>query len=73
MKKIIIVGLLLVSIFLFSACAKQKPENLVGQGSAIPQQTKESSLTAKLINDDYVLGNQDAPAYLNIAMEKVEL
>jgi len=36
MKKIIL--LLVLSIFLFSACSRQNPEDLVGQGTPVPQQ-----------------------------------
>ena len=36
MKKIIL--LLVLSVFLISACAQQKPEDLVGQGSSVDQQ-----------------------------------
>lgn len=36
MKKIIL--LLALSIFLISACAQQKPEDLVGSGTPVPQQ-----------------------------------
>ena len=53
MKKIIL--LLLLGIFVVSACSQQKPENLVGQGSDVPQQqnnqtqtlVKEFRMTAK--------------------------
>ena len=36
MKKIIL--LLVLSIFLISACTQQKPEDLVGQGNPVPEQ-----------------------------------
>ncbi|MBI2652929.1 cupredoxin domain-containing protein [Candidatus Woesearchaeota archaeon] len=36
MRKILLV--LVLSIFLISACAQQKTENLVGQGTPVPQQ-----------------------------------
>ena len=55
MRKIIL--LLVLGIFLVSACAQQKPENLVGGGTPIPQneisaaaqsgQVKEFKMTAK--------------------------
>ena len=55
MRKIIF--LLMIVIFLISACAQQKPENLVGGGSTIPQneikaatqsgEVKEFKMTAK--------------------------
>jgi len=52
MKKIIL--FLLLGIFFISACAQQKPDNLVGQGSDVQQQTnqtqgpvKEFRMTAK--------------------------
>ena len=50
MKKII--ALLLMSVFLFSACTRQKPEDLVGQGTQLPQiqaqgEVKEFKMTAK--------------------------
>lgn len=42
MKKIIL--LFVLSVFLVSACAQQKPEDLVGQGTPVPQQeTQEQS------------------------------
>ena len=40
MKKIIL--LLVLSIFLLSACAQQKPEDLVGQGTPVSQQVPAS-------------------------------
>lgn len=68
MRKIIIVGLLLVSIFLVSACAQkqvERPEDFIGKGTPVTQQVqaddKSSTLTDKLIEDDYVLGNANAP------------
>lgn len=39
MRKIIF--LLVISIFLVSACAQQKPESLVGQGTPVPQPAQE--------------------------------
>ena len=52
MKKIILV--LVLSIFLISACAQQKPEDLVGQGTPVPEgnavssgEIKEFTMTAK--------------------------
>ena len=52
MRKIIL--LLVLGIFLVNACAQQKPENLVGGGSIVSQQTsiqsgevKEFKMTAK--------------------------
>ena len=50
MKKII--ALLLISVFLFSACTRQKPEALVGQWTQLPQvhaqgEVKEFKMTAK--------------------------
>ena len=55
MRKIIL--LLVLSIFLVSACAQQKPENFVGKGTPVPQnevsaatqsgQVKEFKMTAK--------------------------
>ena len=55
MRKIIL--LLVLSIFLVSACAQQKQENFVGQGTPVPQnevsaaaqsgQAKEFKMTAK--------------------------
>ena len=52
MKKIIL--LLVLSIFLVSACTQQKPEDLVGQGTPVPEQVstpssevKEFKMTAK--------------------------
>ncbi len=61
----LLTSLLLISIFLLGACAKQKPEDFVGQGSTVPQtqagDNSASSETAKLIGDDYILGNQNAP------------
>lgn len=50
MKKIIL--FLVLGIFLISACAQQKTENLVGQGTPVPQapsqgEVKEFKMTAK--------------------------
>ena len=41
MKKLVL--LLVLGIFLISACAQQKPENLVGGGSPVPQQEQQTS------------------------------
>ena len=51
MKKLLL--LLILSIFLISACTKQKPEDLIDKGTPIPQQSlasgeiKEFKMTAK--------------------------
>ena len=42
MKKIIL--LLVLGIFLISACSQQKPENVVGQGTPVPQQTSGNAV-----------------------------
>ena len=44
MRKIIV--LLLISIFLVSACTQQKPEDLVGQGTPVPQQEIKQQVPA---------------------------
>ena len=41
MKKIIL--LLVLGLFLVSACAQQKPENLVGGGTPVPQQETQKA------------------------------
>ncbi len=41
MKKIIL--LLVLSVFLVSACSQQKPEDLVGQGTPVPQQEQKQT------------------------------
>jgi len=40
MKRILL--LIVLSLFLVSACAQQKPEDLVGQGSSVQQNTKQA-------------------------------
>ena len=41
MKKIVL--LLILAVFLVSSCSRQNPEDLVGQGSEVPQQKSASS------------------------------
>ncbi len=46
MRKIIL--LLVLSIFLISACAKQNPKDLVGGGTPVPQQNTQTTTTAAI-------------------------
>ena len=45
MRKIIL--LLVLSIFLVSACSKQKPEDLIGQGTDVPQNNATDTQNAQ--------------------------
>ena len=42
-KAILFLALLVLGMFLISACSQQKAENPVGQGTPVPQETKQTS------------------------------
>lgn len=42
-KAILFLALLVLGIFLISACSQQKAENPIGQGTPVPQETKQTS------------------------------
>ena len=66
MRKIIL--LLVLSIFLVSACAQQKPENLVGGGTPIPQNEVSAAAQSGQVKEFRMIAKQFAfePAVIEV-------